>query len=338
MVAQIVDQIQSVRTGRKEQFIPKTGGTGKNKKKNLRYPSEFIDSDQDHIKFTIIKYERGSKEIRGITATTTGKGEDAKTILTDQAQQSKLVGGPKKLLTNPLGTILLPIPQAISDTNATNYGESKLNDFYAGGINAVEGAITADGMKGFMGALAQGGKELTSSLTNPATKNALNSWIAAKAVGVAGADISPEQLMMRQSAQVINPNMEMLFSGPSVRTFQFLFKFTPRTQNESSEVKNIIRSFKQNMMPIFDKESSFLKAPNIFQLQYMKGAAKHPYLNQFKLCALTNCATTYTGDGTYATYHDGTPISMTMNLSFQELTPVYNEDYDNEDGAIGVGY
>ena len=335
MVAQIVDQIQSVRTGRKAQFIPKTGGAGK--KKNLRYPSEFIDSDQDHIKFTIIKYERGSKKLNFSTSTT-GSGEDAKTILTNQAQQSKLVGGPKKLLTNPLGTILLPIPQAISDTNATNYGESKLNDFYAGAINSVEGAITADNIKGFMGSLAQGGKELAGSLTNPATKKALNSWIAAKAVGVAGANISPEQLMMRQSAQVINPNMEMLFSGPSVRTFQFLFKFTPRNQDESSEVKNIIRSFKQNMMPIFDKESSFLKAPNVFQLQYMKGAAKHPYLNQFKLCALTNCATTYTGDGTYATYHDGTPISMTMNLSFQELTPVYNEDYDNEDGAIGVGY
>ena len=337
MVAQIVDQIQSVRTGRRSQFIPKTGGTGKKKKKNLRYPSEFIDSDQDHIKFTIIKYERGSKKLNFSTATT-GSGEDAKTILTNQAQQSKLVGGPKKLLTNPLGTILLPIPQAISDTNATNYGESKLNDFYAGAINSVEGAITADGMKGFMGALAQGGKELTGSLTNPATKKALNSWIAAKAVGVAGANISPEQLMMRQSAQVVNPNMEMLFSGPAVRTFQFLFKFTPRTQDESSEVKQIIRSFKQNMMPIFDKDSSFLKAPNVFQLQYMKGSAKHPFLNQFKLCALTNCATTYTGDGSYATYHDGTPISMTMNLSFQELTPVYNEDYDNEDGAIGVGY
>ena len=338
MVAQIVDQIQSVRTGRRSQFIPKTGGTGKKKKKNLRYPSEFIDSDQDHIKFTIIKYERGSKKLNFSTATT-GSGEDAKTILTNQAQQSKLVGGPKKLLTNPLGTILLPIPQAISDTNATNYGESKLNDFYASGIDTVGNAIgTKEGIKGFMGALAQGGKELTSSLTNPATKNALNSWIAAKAVGVAGANISPEQLMMRQSAQMINPNMEMLFSGPSVRTFQFLFKFTPRNQEESREVKQIIRSFKQNMMPIFDKESSFLKAPNVFQLQYMKGSSKHPFLNQFKMCALTNCATTYTGDGAYATYHDGTPISMTMNLSFQELTPVYNEDYDNEDGAIGVGY
>ena len=332
MVAQL-DQLVP-----KKVFTTKTSN-GAKKKKNLRYPSEFIDSDQDHIRFTIIKYERGSKKLNTLSATTTGSGEDAKTILTDSVKQSKLVGGPKKLLTNPLGTILLPIPQAISDTNATNYGESKLNDFYAGGINAVGEAIqTKDGIKGFMGALAQGGKELTGSLTNEATKNALNSWIAAKAVGVAGANITPEQLMMRQSAQVINPNMEMLFSGPAVRTFQFLFKFTPRTQDESSEVKQIIRSFKQNMMPIFDKESSFLKAPNVFQLQYMKGATKHPFLNQFKLCALTNCATTYTGDGAYATYHDGTPISMTMNLSFQELTPVYNEDYDNEDGAIGVGY
>ena len=331
MVAQL-DQLVP-----KKVFTTKTSG-GAKKKKNLRYPSEFIDSDQDHIRFTIIKYERGSKKLNTLSATTTGSGEDAKTILTDSLKQSKLVGGPKKLLTNPLGTILLPIPQAISDTNATNYGESKLNDFYAGAINSVEGAITADNMKGFMGALAQGGKELAGSLTNPATKKALNSWIAAKAVGVAGANISPEQLMMRQSAQVINPNMEMLFSGPSVRTFQFLFKFTPRNQDESNEVKQIIRSFKQNMMPIFDKDSSFLKAPNIFQLQYMKGATRHPFLNQFKLCALTNCATTYTGDGAYATYHDGTPISMTMNLSFQELTPVYNEDYDNEDGAIGVGY
>ena len=325
-----------------DQLVPKKvfttkASVGAGKKKNLRYPSEFIDSDQDHIKFTIIKYERGSKKLRGVTATTTGSGEDAKTILTDSVSQSKLVGGPKTLLTNPLGTILLPIPQAISDTNATSYGESKLNDFYASGIDTVGNATgTKEGIKGFMGALAQGGKELTSSLTNPATKNALNSWIAAKAVGVAGANISPEQLMMRQSAQMINPNMEMLFSGPSVRSFQFLFKFTPRNQQESTEVKQIIRQFKQNMMPRF--KGTFLKAPNIFELSYRKGAGMHPFLNRFKLCALTNCSTTYTGDGTYTTYHDGTPVSMTMNLSFQELTPVYNEDYDNADGAIGVGY
>ena len=100
-----------------DQLVPKKvfttrASSGAKKKKNLRYPSEFIDSDQDHIKFTIIKYERGSKKLRGVKATTTGSGDNAKTILTDSVSQSKLVGGPKTLLTNPLGTILLPIPQA----------------------------------------------------------------------------------------------------------------------------------------------------------------------------------------------------------------------------------
>ena len=310
--------------------------------KSLRYPSEFIHEDQDCIQFQIFRYERGSKKIRSLSSTpaqgTKGKDgyKEATTAFSDNMRQSKLVGGPKKLLTNKIGTILLPIPGAISDTNATSYGESKLNDFYAAGIDTVDGAIKADNLKGMMGELAQGGKNLAGSLRDPGTRNALNSWIAAQAVGMAGANISPEQLMMRQSAQMINPNMEMLFSGPSVRSFQFLFKFTPRDQKESEEVKQIIRQFKQNMMPRF--KGTFLKAPNIFELSYRKGAGMHPFLNRFKMCALTNCSTTYTGDGTYATYHDGTPISMTMNLSFQELTPVYNEDYDNADGAIGVGY
>ena len=328
-------------TKKKRQIIPKEPPP--KQFKSLRYPSEFIHEDQDCIQFQIFRYERGSKGVQQIDRTpASGKAgskdfKPASYAFSDKTRQSKLIGGPKRLITNRIGTILLPIPSAISDTNATNYGESKLNDFYASGIDTVSNATGAGNMKEFMGALATGGKDLASGLVdNPETKKALNAWIAAKAVGVAGANISPEQLMMRQSAQMINPNMEMLFSGPSVRSFQFLFKFTPRNQQESAEVKQIIRQFKQNMMPRF--KGTFLKAPNIFELSYRKGAGMHPFLNRFKLCALTNCSTTYTGDGTYTTYHDGTPVSMTMNLSFQELTPVYNEDYDNADGAIGVGY
>ena len=37
----------------------------------------------------------------------------------------------------------------------------------------------------------------------------------------------------------------------------------------------------------------------------------------------------YTGDGVYATYDNGTPVSMIMTLNFQELTPVYAEDYED---------
>ena len=54
--------------------------------------------------------------------------------------------------------------------------------------------------------------------------------------------------------------------------------------------------------------------------------------------ALLNMAVNYTGAGTYATYGDTTPVHMKLDLSFQELNPVYAEDYDSEEGKEGVGF
>jgi len=135
--------------------------------------------------------------------------------------------------------------------------------------------------------------------------------------------------------------MELLFSGPGLRQFKFTFRFTPRYKEEGIEVKKIIKAFKRNMAPK-GASGNFLSTPNIFQINYMEGSNEHPFLNKFKLCALTNMSVNYTGDGVHATYVDGTPISMQMDLSFSELTPIYNEDYNEiekfEKGHLGVGY
>lgn len=51
-------------------------------------------------------------------------------------------------------------------------------------------------------------------------------------------------------------------------------------------------------------------------------------------------AVNYTGSGQYATYSDATPVHMQMTLQFQELSPIYAEDYfkEGDQGTIGVGY
>ena len=67
------------------------------------------------------------------------------------------------------------------------------------------------------------------------------------------------------------------------------------------------------------------------------GQGQHPYLNRFKECALTSCNVEYTPDGTYMTY-DGPEKSMTayrLSLSFQELEPIFNEDYGPGTGSGG---
>ena len=136
-------------------------------------------------------------------------------------------------------------------------------------------------------------------------------------------------------------NMELLFNGPTLRSFSFSFKMTPRSPSEAQECKNIIRSFKSNMAPKTKNTGSvggsgvFLKTPNVFELRYKKGNGDHPFLHKFKQCFLTNVSVNYTGEGVYTTYDDATPVSMQIDLSFKELEPIYDVDYDD---AGGVGF
>ena len=147
--------------------------------------------------------------------------------------------------------------------------------------------------------------------------------------------------------------MELLFNAPSLRPFTFTFRLSPRSATEATQVKNIIRFFKQGMSVKTVDTHVFLKAPNVFDIRYQsydenkKPITNHPSLNRIKTCALTACDVNYTPDGTYMTFDDGTRTmtSYELSLRFTELDPVYDEDYtaiDSDpsgDGAANqIGY
>jgi len=275
----------------------------------LRYPKDAIEEGQDFIKFDIITYQR-----QGLTA-----GPSTKT--------------------KSIGTIILPIPSQIGDNNVANFGSGNLNFMEEFGLNQASKIIGSSDVGKFVEntlSAAQGAVEL-----GAANSQMVKQYFAAQAVNSLGSNITLDQLLARSGGQVLNPNMELLFSGPGLRQFKFTFRFTPRYKEEGVEVKKIIKAFKRNMAPKGSGEN-FLRTPNIFQINYMEGNNEHPFLNKFKLCALTNMSVNYTGDGVHSTYVDGTPISMQMDLSFSELTPIYNEDYNEiekfEKGHLGVGY
>ena len=47
----------------------------------------------------------------------------------------------------------------------------------------------------------------------------------------------------------------------------------------------------------------------------------------------------YTNAGTYASYNDGTPVNIKMDVTFKEINPIYNEDYLAGNGSgDGVGF
>ena len=155
--------------------------------------------------------------------------------------------------------------------------------------------------------------------------------------------MTTQQLLTRDTGEILNPNMELLFSDVTIRNFRFNFKLTPRNPKEAEQVKLIIRAFKRNMAPqaqggVQGAGNFFLRTPNVFKIRYRSGNKDHPFLNKFKQCFLTGVQTTYTGEGVYSTYDDRTPVSILLDLSFKEIQPIYDIDYDTRPGNRAVGY
>ena len=244
-------------------------------------------------------------------------------------------------------TILLPIPSNIQDNNSTNYGSSELNSIAGAALGGVMNV-----MESGKNLIDDKGNFKPAAVTDAAKKSLKSVWesfgddlpgfltrkLASSAVGIFGVNITPNQILARSEGAILNPNMELLFNGPTLRSFRFSFKMTPRNPDEGEQIKKIIRCFKKNMAPKVGKSSTFLETPNVFELTYRQGSSDHKFLNKFKQCFLSDISVNYTGEGTYATYHDGTPVSMTMDLTFKELEPVYDSDYTKGEGLEGVGY
>ena len=289
----------------------------------LRYPVAEIHDTTDYLQIKIVRYKTVSDTSGGSIV-----GEPGKRRNSTNKEES-------------LATIFLPIPPSIQDRNSVSYQSSNINGISATAIGGIQNIMQAGefSMEGITNVAGEVQKAVESTVTSAGgggrILDLITKSLASQALGVFGGNVSVDQLLARGEGIVFNPNMELLFNGPSLRQFAFSFQMTPRSQTESDAVKQIIRTFKKNMAPQVTSEGGgnlFLKTPNVFELSYRQGNGPHSFLHQFKQCFLENVSVNYTGAGTYATYGDGTPVSIIMNLQFKEIEPIYDIDYFNDKG------
>lgn len=315
----------------------------------LRYPYEALTDSTDYLQVSILEYSRpsGPSELISSSGSRRNAGDTVYAGNIQSNQLSKLPLNPQNANASKrtsASIILLPMPSNIQDGNSVTYADDTLN-----GITAAAAGGVLDIMKSadfsnlntsdlFDRILDKAGAVGTAVGGPGGAKDLILKALAAQSVNLFGGNISIDQFLAREKGEIFNPNMELLFNGVTLRSFKFSFKMTPRNDKEMKQVKNIIRTFKQNMAPRTATSSTFLKTPNIFELTYKKGPEPHPFLHKFKQCALTDMAVNYTGENVYATYADGTPVSMVMDLTFKELEPIYNSDYDAVEALEGVGY
>ena len=295
------------------------GRKAKGYPKNLKYPVNMNAELQDCIKFQIIEYK----------ASRLGLSNQNPTLRTNS-------GTGRNLLTS----IVLPMPSGgISDRNSVSWGEGTL-DLAATAFSGAALGFLDGGAKGATNAA----KNDIDLIMGKDGKNMLGELVKAKSLESA---LGTNNLLSRLSGLAVNPSLELLFGGPQLREFSFSFKMTPRSKDEAQIVRSIIRTFKQAMSVKRSESVLLLKSPHTFRISYLTSTKDHPYLNRFKECALTNCSVNYTPDGLYMSYDDSDPDGRSMTayeltLSFNELEPIFDDDYENMEGAKGsfnhIGY
>jgi len=293
----------------------------------LKYPRDYLIEDQtDYVKFEFYKYNPPfSAEAFDInTNNLAGYNTSASSL-------DKI--GPK---------ILMYMPEDVGVKYGANWGDKNISNagrtILGSTGDAMKNSISFEMLGNAANAVGTALTGAAQQLGDAVTKGTATIGAITEALKATGFDTGLEfnDVLGSVTGQILNPNTEVLYTGPQMRGFGLSFKLAPRNKPEADEIKKIIQAFKYAILPKFNGDASQIRAfvgvPSICDVSFMKGSSEHPYVTQFKPCAITGFDVSYTPDGAWATYADGQPVATTISIEFKELKMLYAEELNN-DGA-----
>ena len=148
-------------------------------------------------------------------------------------------------------------------------------------------------------------------------------------------EMNANQLMAMSTGKSFNPNVELLYEGPTLRGFNFQYTFAPKSAEEAQEVADIIKHFKIHHSPA-DTQNGMYEIPDVFQVTYMSGGDYNRFMPQFKRAALTDIQVQANpGLPMYMAFENGCPIVTAMSLTFTEVDVITRNDHQSSYSYIG---
>jgi hypothetical protein len=226
--------------------------------------------------------------------------------------------------------ISLYMPDTLTAQYSADWQEMSLGDMGTGistlrmidqlATNAgQQGTFTSGDLGKSLGNLASTDPAVTATVANLLGASGVGSnLIDAKVIG---------DVILKGQGYAINPQLQMIFRGVGFRSFQLSFMFTPKSLEESTEVNDIIKTFKYHFSPGFEAgktdstQSMFLTSPSIFNVQFKIGQNENQYTPKYGDCVLTDIDVNYAPNG-FAVHENGAPVQTTLNLTFKEIVIV----------------
>jgi hypothetical protein len=222
-------------------------------------------------------------------------------------------------------SIVLYMPDTIQFSSTQGYENLDL-----GGIAGQSGKIAASILDG---------KEISASqLAGAAAAAAVNVTIK-KAGELANSGDAAKAAAFLFQGGVVNPQLELIYTAPNFRSFNYEFMFYPRSEQEALEVQNIIERLRFHQAPELDKSTAnvLLIPPSEFEIMFFYNGRKNPNIPNMTRCVLESIDVNYApngwsayempGESSPAIGRTGMPTAIQMTLGFKETQFLTKRDF-----------
>lgn len=201
-----------------------------------------------------------------------------------------------------LGSIILPIPPELNNTDSLNYEE-----FSAPILNTPNAIVTA--------------KDISSKLT------AIGGATAVIGGALIGKFPGGDNLINQASAlsgASINPQNTNIFKSPSAREHRYSFKMVAKSEKESIAIRQIINKFRYHAYPTVGASELLYFAPDLFTISFKVGKDSSDSRDSFLFhplpSALVALSVSYNGASSPVFFQNSSaPVEVTMQLIFKEM-------------------
>jgi len=226
-----------------------------------------------------------------------------------------------------VGNISLYMPDTLNATYHANFEEMSLTKDLGPALTTLRAVDSIAGAK-----KTQSIGNIISS--NPAALQALSGGLDTLGRGIPGVNVdNAVTLLQRAQGYALNPQLQMVYRGTGLRSFQLSFIFTPKSSDEAQKVNEIIDKFRYHHSPSLSvglgtssnfnqaansTENMFLVPPSVFNLQFVINGKESTVLPRYGDCVLESIDINNAPNG-LAVYDDGAMVQTQLNLSFKEM-------------------
>ena len=345
-------------------LLSKLQTTANTSSSSYKFPRDLFDGSTDYVRFKFYQYKGPFAGNQNTADTVDKDGKATKAAVTDLTSYNQANAEYAPYPDDGVKDVYFYMPEDISTGYQYSWGGKEFSNI---GVNALRGggSLLAGDAGGFAGAVGQLIKNAVGALPTAgaeAIANGINATGAGNVTtndvlgGSLGVVLNPNTELIFDGFKLRSFSMRFKMAprnkeeakemrkiigcfkkvaapvfGPGAGGaldiaggFKKLFGEEDKAEEQTASTTEATDKSKL----LADSNANYIGVPGLVQPIFMKGAKIHPYLPQYKVCAISDVSVNYTPDGVYATYYDdGAPVAVELSITFSETKLIYSQEF-----------